>query len=186
MSLSSDDGAANWPEAPTYCYRGVNANWIVSGTFITFALLFVALAGYMAAYSVSVPGRNGHAAFGSTEVAAFGVFLMIAGILAAWGLPRLRPAIALSADGVFAYVKDKPWRFIAWREMVSITQFNSYYRGHHSVRLGIKGPRYTTVVDETIERFADLCKCVTRYAHDHRIPLRTAEGWGNVSDTDEL
>jgi hypothetical protein len=186
MVLSSDNSAANWPEAPTYSYRGLNANWILGGTFMAFALLFLALAGFMAAHSVTVPDRHGRVAFGSTEVAAFGIFWMIVGVLAAWGFPRLRPAIALSADGVFAYLKGKPWRFIAWREMVSITQFNSYYRGHHKVSLGIKGPRYTTEVDEEIERFADLCERLTRYAHDHRIPLRATDGWGNPSDTDEL
>jgi hypothetical protein len=72
------------------------------------------------------------------------------------------------------------------RTYLSITQGNSYYRGHHKVSVGIKGPRYTIVVDEWIDRFADLCERLTRYAHDHRVPLRATDGWGNASDAKEL
>jgi hypothetical protein len=39
-----------------------------------------------------------------------------------WDLPGQFPDIALSADGIFAYRTGKPWRFIGWREIVSITR----------------------------------------------------------------
>jgi hypothetical protein len=185
MVLSSDNSAANWPEAPTYSYRGLNANWILGGTFMAFALLFLALAGFMAAHSVTVPDRHGRVAFGSTEVAAFGIFWMIVGVLAAWGFPRLRPAIALSADGVFAYLKGKPWRFIGWREIVSITRCSYMVRGGERLFLAIKGPSYTVTVHKSIDRFADLCERLTRYARDHRVPLRASGTWSN-SDITEL
>jgi hypothetical protein len=100
---SSDESAVNWPEAPAYSYHGLNAPWGPGAMVMTFALLFLAVAGYMAAYSVTVPDDRGRVVFESTGVAAFGVFLMIVGIFAAWGFPRLHPAIALSPDGVFAY-----------------------------------------------------------------------------------
>jgi hypothetical protein len=185
MALPSDDSAVAWPEAPAYSYHGTNATWVPAAMGITFALFFLALAGFMAAHSVTVPYRDGRVAFGSTEVAAFSAFLMIVGVLLAWRVPRKFPAIALSADGVFAFLKGKPWRYIAWREMESITQFTWYYRGRHHMSLGIKGPRYTTEVDKTIDRFADLCETLRRYADDHRIPLRPADGWDDASDIDE-
>jgi hypothetical protein len=111
---------------------------------------------------------------------------MTGGVLVAWLIPRTRAGIALSVNGVFAYLKDKPWRFIGWREMVSITRSTFIYKGSHSLSLLIKGPRYTIQVAATIDRYADLCERLTRYAHDHRIPLRASEDRSKESDISEL
>jgi hypothetical protein len=138
----------------------------------------VVSAGLMEAYSVSLSGG-----LTSTGIGAFGVFLMIVGVLAAWGVPRLFPDIALSPDGVFAYLKGKPWRFIAWREMESITKGHDR-SGKPSLR--IKGPRYTIQVGGRIDRFADLSECVARYARDHSLRQRPWGDWSKVEDIAEL
>jgi hypothetical protein len=185
---SSDERAVNWPEAPAYSYRGL---WVAGNMFIIGGLSFVALAGYMAVYSITVLDEHGRVVFGSTGVAAFGVFLMIVGILPAWGIPRLYPAIALSADGVFAYLevmpclKGKPWRFIGWDEIVSITRHTNMTKGTPRPYLAIEGQRYTIKVHEFIGRYADLRECLTRYARDHGVLLRPWRDWSRPSDSAE-
>jgi hypothetical protein len=96
------------------------------------------------------------------------------------------PGIALSADGVFAYRTGKPWRFIGWREIVSITRCTMILRGSVMIWLEIKGSRYTIKVRTSINRFADLCACLTRYARDHGVPLRASGPWNEASDLTEL
>ena len=41
-------------------------------------------------------------------------------------------------------------------------------------------------MDEDIDSYADLCECLTRYARDHRVPLRASGGWSKVTDIAEL
>jgi hypothetical protein len=51
--------------------------------------------------------------------------------------------------------------------------------------LVIKGPRYTIIVQGGIDRFADLCECVTRYACDHGLRQRLLGDWSKPSDIGE-
>jgi hypothetical protein len=173
MAPSPDESAVNWPEVPAYSYHGLNAPWIGGGMFMTFGLFLVAVAGYMAAHSVTVPDDHSRVVSGSTEVAAIGVFVMIAGILYAWGIPRLMPAIALSADGVFAYLKGKPWRFIGWGDVVSVARVQNFKGGRW---LQIEGPRYTIRVYGSIDRYTDLCECLDG------VRLQGWEGWSKSRD----
>jgi hypothetical protein len=100
---------------------------------------------------------------GRPKLRPLAFFVMIAGILPGWGIWRLYPAIALSDDGMFAYLWGKPWRFIGWGEIVSITRHTKQFKGAPRPWLGIKGLRYTIRVYESIDRFADFSECLTRY-----------------------
>jgi len=112
--------------------------------------------------------------------------LILLGIWMARSFARTRPGIALSADGVFAYLTGKPWRFIAWREMESITRATAPPRGGDIRYLAIEGPRYDIKVDEKIDGYADFCECLTRYARDHGLRQRPWGDWSNVGDIAEL
>jgi hypothetical protein len=180
MALPPDDSAANWPEAPTYSYSGLEAHLglLFGGGLMTGGLFGLAMAGLNAV-------SKGLTA-GSIPLVALVALFIIAGFWSTWFIPRSRPAIALSAEGVFAYLKGKPWRYIRWREMVSITRSSFIYRGLHGHSLSIKGPRYTIQVASTIDHYTDLCECLTRYSRDHRVPLRASEDRSKESDISEL
>jgi hypothetical protein len=183
---SSDESAANWPEAPAYSYRGLVAPrpWGVA-VLITVVPFFLALAGLNAVSGVPTNFYLNGSPSVSIGYAGFGVIFAFIGAAFVWDLPSQMPDIALSADGVFAYRTGKPWRFIGWREIVSITRCSYMVRGGERLFLAIKGPSYTVTVHKSIDRFADLCERLTRYARDHRVPLRASGTWSN-SDITEL
>jgi hypothetical protein len=205
MALSSDDSATNWPEAPAYSYSGLEAPmpWLWYVVMTTGGLLILAFAG-LNALSASVPdslagwdgapllsifviARHDHLdPIIFVALAAIGVVSILVGIWMARFILHMRPGIALSADGVFAYLKDKPWRFIGWREIVSITRSTTIYKRHQYLSLKIRGSRYTIPVSEKIDRYADLRERLARYAHDHRVPLRASDGMSKVRDIAEL
>jgi hypothetical protein len=185
---SSDDGAPNWPEAPTYTYGGFAAPrpLLTRGVYTTGGLgimAFTALDAFSPSFHKWLTGSHQVASISEFVFgAALGLFCILFGVWMARAWARICPGIALSADGVFAYLMGKPWRFIAWREMESIT------KGHDrsgKPSLGIKGPRYTIQVGGRIDRFADLCECVTRYARDHGLRQRPWGDWSNVGDIAE-
>jgi hypothetical protein len=185
---SSDDSAANWPEAPAYSYRGFNSPRNMGvGVLITVVPFFLTLAGFNAFWGVPTTSfwLSGAPVL-SICYAVFGALFTIFGVTFVWDFAGDTPEIALSADGVFAYRTGKPWRFIGWREMVSITRSTYWVKGGEKLVLEIKGPRYTIPVDKSIDRFADLCECLTRYARDHRVPLRDSGTWRKDSDISAL
>ena len=173
----------------TYSYSGADshAGLIMGGAIMTLAPIGLGFAVFNAV--AGVPGMRGlDGSLAESMIFAVGAVLcMVLGVWAAWFIPRVRCNIALSADGVVAYLKGKPWRFIAWREMVSITR--SIFRGKggaESLSLVIRGPRYTIQVAETIDRFADLCVCLTQCALEHHVPLRASDGMSKESDVAAL
>jgi hypothetical protein len=189
MALSSDDSTANWPEAPTYSYSGLEARTplIMGGAMMTGGLFGLALAGLNALLGVAgTRGLDGSPVL-SVVLAAFAVLFMIASVWVARYFARIRVGIALSADGIFAYLKGKPWRFIGWGEIASITRRTTFTKaGQNRLSLLIKAPRYTIQVSETIDRYANLCERLTRYARNHRVPLRASDSMMSVSDIAEL
>lgn len=171
MAIASDDSAANWPEVPTYSYSGAEAHLplLLGSAMVTGPLLGMALVGLAARYQ-DIPS--------GTFVILMGLVFFFA-LLSVWIVPylaRTRPAIALSADGVFAYLKGKPWRFIGWPDVASITRRTIYDKGGHPhVGLLIEGPRYTIPVLETIDGYVDLRGRLTRYARDYRVLLLASD-----------
>jgi hypothetical protein len=185
---SSDDSAANWPDAPAYSYRGLNSPRTLGVTvMITVVPFFLALAGFNAFWGVPTTSfwLSGDPVL-SICYAVLGALFTIFGVVFVWDFAGDTPEITLSADGVFAYRNGKPWRFIGWREMVSITRQTWMVKGSEQRVLVIKGPRYTITANKGIDRFADLCECLTRYARDHRVPLRDSGTWRKDSDISAL
>jgi hypothetical protein len=207
MALSSDDGAAPWPEAPGYSYSGLEARLplLVGGAMITSSLFILTFAG-LNALSASVPGalagwdgapvlsifvigRKGDIpSIAFVILTAYGALSVLGGAFMARYFARMRPSIALSDDGVFAYLKGKPWRFIGWREIASITRRTTFSKGGKPIlTLLIKGPRHTIQVAGTIDRYPDLRERLMRYARDNHVPLQASvQGQGKASDVAEL
>jgi hypothetical protein len=181
MALSSDDSAANWPEAPTYAYSGAEAHLplLMGGAMVGGSLFGLAAMGFAALYE-DIP---------SITFVILAALVFFSVLLSVWLVPymaRARPAIALSADGVFAYLKGKPWRFIGWHDVAAITRRTWFDKGGHPhLWLLIEGARHTIQVRETIDGYADLRVRLTRYARDHRVPLH-ATVQGQASEVAEL
>jgi hypothetical protein len=169
---SSDDSAVNWPEAPAYSYSGfADLRNVGVAMLLTLVPFFLALAGLNAFWGV---GSNSYV--WSIGYAVFGAVSAFIGVAFMRDFAFDRPEIALSADGVFAYRRGKPWRFIGWRGVVSITRCTPASRGARLFLL-IKGPRHTIKVYESIDRFADLSECLSRYARDHGLLRRPWGDW---------
>ena len=121
-----------------------------------------------------VMARREHAVFVACVVlAAYSVVAILFGIWFTRRLARSRPALAITADGVFAYRRGKPWRSIAWREVSSIARRQTRGKyGRTFATVLIQGARLTLEMGEKIAGWDEARRLLTRFAQQHGIKLR--------------
>ena len=185
--------ADNWPEAPMFSYSRAEARvpLIVGIGMIGNPLLLLAVSG-LNVLSVLMPdimsgwersrsfwylfvmARREHAVFIACAVlAAYSVLALLFGLWLTRRLARSRPALAITADGLFAYRRSKPWRSISWREVGSITRRETRGKyGRMFTTVLIQGASFTLEMGEKIAGWEEARRLLTRFAQQHSIKLR--------------
>ena len=184
--------ADNWPEAPMFSYSGASARvpLIVGIALIGTPILLLAVSG-LNVLSVLMPdvmrgwertrgvwylfvmARREHAVFIACMVlAAYSAIAIVVGVWITRRLDRSRAALAITADGIFAYRRGKPWRSISWRDVGSITRRETRGKyGRTFTTVLIQGASFTLEMGEKIAGWDEARRLLTRFAQQHAIKL---------------
>jgi hypothetical protein len=200
MVGSAGEGTVDWPEAPVFFYTGIAARaplivvvglvgsglfpLLIGGVGVLAAImpevLPVSMAHPSSLASFIAAARAGRGMFIiSSALASLGLLEALAGVWIALWIGRLRPALAVSAAGIFAFRGGKPWRSLAWADVISIVKLRSRgpKTGQGVITVRIAAPGVRLELTSQINGYAEACGLLTRHARAQGIKLLdTTEG----------
>jgi hypothetical protein len=201
----TDHSSEDWPEAPGYRY----------GREALLPALIIGIAAGVGASLCLAAGATGLIAWALPGIVpprvALGLLarqgalpvlplaLLVVGLidvaLAVWLVTKiLRPLrpLAINERGVYAWFRDRPWRFLAWRDISAVSKLRRIepkYR-RELISIEIAGPDFSLSMKPQISGFAEACRVLTREARRHGVRLqfidKSKNPAGEVSPLAEL
>jgi hypothetical protein len=188
----ASETVADWPDAPAFSYTGAAARApLLIGVAVVAAGLLPLLIGAIGLLAKAVPGTVPFAGlFASSKsiasvivfaaLTALGLVESLFGVWLARWMTALQPALAVSAEGIFAFQSGKPWRSLAWSEVTSVVKLRSRgpKTGQGVITVRIEAPRCRLQMSSQITGYAEACQLLTRHARAHGITLLDQTGAG--------
>jgi len=185
----------NWPDKPAFTYGGKATVPLLAlgwGLFLG-PLLFISL-GVLSLIARASPDllpiwmTDAEGRFGNFLLLlgerSLGVVLIVIGsinlLIGTWLMQKrlmsMRP-LAIDDRGIYAFFRGRPWRFLAWRDVESISKLRvlGAKTRQPTVIVEIKGPAWTLSILPNIRDFAEVCRLVTVYAHKNSIKLQSVD-----------
>jgi hypothetical protein len=194
MAGVAGEGAVDWPDAPAFSYIGAAAPRapLIVGVGMVAGGLLPLLIGAVGVLVLTLPevvpawvtsrsgpfggifaagGKNNGSVIIFAAVTALGLFEIAFGLWFARRLTVLRPALAISADGVFAFRRGKPWRSLAWSDIVSIVKRcgRGAKTGQGLITVRIEAPGGGLELTSEIAGYDEACALLARHAQAHGI-----------------
>jgi hypothetical protein len=191
---ASADPATGWPTKPAFATKGGMSNFIVTSALWGAGMIFMTVDGSAMLLTVLWPGalpptltaRVLHGS-GPDGPLAVGFLLLGIGIIGAAGGIALGPAVwrklrkerplSITPRGLYAFFWGKPWRFVPWEEVTSITRRRLPEDRLLNPRVEIEIAAANTVllVTSGTRHYLRAWELLQRFAAEHRIRLRLVD-----------
>jgi hypothetical protein len=184
------DSVTGWPVKPTFVYRGEACSLIVTSVLCALVATFLILDGTATLLAYWVPGRlpgkveatllrsavDGPAKDGFVLLGV-GIVSWMGGILLVRTLRKkllkTRP-LTINSRGIYAFYRGKPWRFLAWGNVNSISKlrFPDDKPLRPRIEIRVNCADLTLFITPAIRDFGRICELISRYAREHSVKLR--------------
>ena len=173
----TSETVGDWPDAPAFSYTGAAARApLLIGAI---GLLAKTMPGTVPFAGLFASGKTNASVIVFAALAALGLVESLFGVWLARWMTALQPALAVSAEGIFAFQSGKPWRSLAWSEVTSVVKLRSRgpKTGQGVITVRVAAPGVRLELTSQISGYAEACGLLTRHARAQGIKLLdTTEG----------